>query len=37
MKIGTYYLVVASDKGSIDNPYITAACKVIDKNSKEFI
>ena len=37
IKIGTYFLVVASDKGSIDKPYITAACKVIDKNSKEFI
>ena len=37
MKVGTYYLVVAADKGSIDIPCLTATCKVISKSSKEFI
>ena len=37
MEVGTYVLVIAKDKDSIDKPYITAKIKIIPQSSEEFI
>ena len=37
MAVGTYVLIVAADANSINDPYITAACKVIPQPSSDFI
>lgn len=37
MAVGTYVLIVAADANSINDPYITAACKVIGQPSSDFI
>ena len=37
MEVGTYLLVIAKDKDSVDKPYITAKVKIIPQSSEEFI
>ena len=37
MEVGTYLLVIAKDKDSVEKPYITAKVKIIPQSSEEFI
>jgi len=37
MQAGTYFLVIAANRSSLNNPYVTATCHVIPQYSSEFM